>query len=88
MSTKEVEAAGKAAIDAALRGLRDMLEADGYELVWSMEEQNQIGIRVVAGSDACAECLVPPDLMRSILDNELGQTPYSVGSITLPASRE
>jgi hypothetical protein len=72
-------------IDAALRGLRDTLESDGYGLEWSMEEENRIGIRVLAGSEACAECLVPPELMRSIVDNELGPTPYRVGTITLPA---
>jgi hypothetical protein len=76
MSTDEVE--------AALRGLRETLAADGYELVWSMEEDNRVGIRVVAGSDACADCLVPPELMRSIVDNELGPTQYRIGSITLP----
>jgi hypothetical protein len=72
-------------IEAALRGLRDTLAADGYELAWSMEDGDQIGIRVVAGADACADCLVPPELMRSIVDDELSETPYRVGSITLPA---
>jgi hypothetical protein len=50
-----------------------------------MEDGDQIGIRVVAGADACADCLVPPELMRSIVDDELSETPYRVGSITLPA---
>jgi hypothetical protein len=72
-------------VEAALRVLRDTLATDGYELVWSMEDGNQIGIRVVAGSEACADCLVPPELMRSIVDSKLGGTGYSVGSITLPA---
>jgi hypothetical protein len=74
-------------IDAALQGLRDTLDTDGYVLEWSMEEENRIGIRVFAGSDACEDCLVPPELMRSIVDNELSFTPYRVGSITLPAKR-
>jgi hypothetical protein len=86
MSTEEVGAPGKTTIDAALRGLRDTLESDGYGLVWSLEQDNQIGIQVVAGAEACADCLVPPELMRSILDNELVETPYRVGSITLPAA--
>jgi hypothetical protein len=71
-------------VDVALRGLRDTLEADGYSLEWSMEEPNQIAIRVLAGADACADCLVPAEMMRAILSNALAQTPYSVGSITLP----
>jgi hypothetical protein len=75
-----------ARIDAALEGLRTTLAADGYLLEWSLEDQNQIGIRVFAGSDACAECLVPPELMRAILSAELSGTPYRVGNITLPAT--
>jgi hypothetical protein len=84
MSNDEVAAPGRAAIEAALRGLRDTLAADGYELVWSMEQEDRIGIGVVAGSDACAECLVPPELMRSIVDDGLSATRYRVGSITIP----
>lgn len=72
-------------IDAALQGLRVTLETDGYALEWRMEEEDRIGIRVFASSDACEDCLVPPELMRSIVDNELGPTPYRVGTITLPA---
>jgi hypothetical protein len=85
MSSEAVGATDRATIDAALRGLRDTLDADGYVLEWALEEQNQIGIRVFAGSDACEECLVPPELMRSIVSAELDGTPYRVGSITLPA---
>jgi hypothetical protein len=87
MSTEQVE--------AALQGLRDTLSADGYALEWSLAEQDQIGrdaqagggtieVRVVPGSEACADCLVPADLMRSILSDALTGTPYRVGSITLP----
>jgi hypothetical protein len=72
-------------LDAALQGLRDTLQADGYALEWSLAEQNQIEVRVVAGADACADCLVPPELMRTILSDALSETPYRVGRITLPA---
>jgi hypothetical protein len=72
-------------VDAALRGLRDTLEADGYALEWSLAEQNEIAVNVVAGDEACADCLVPAELMRSILADALDDTPYRVGSITLPA---
>jgi hypothetical protein len=72
-------------LDAALQGLRDTLEADGYALEWSLAEQDQIEVRVVPGADACADCLVPAELMRTILSDALSETPYHVGSITLPA---
>jgi hypothetical protein len=77
-------AAGMAVIDAALRPMRDTLTADGYGLKWSLEEQNQIGIQVFVASEACADCLVPPEMMRAIIDTALHETPYTVGSITLP----
>jgi hypothetical protein len=73
-----------AVVDAALRPMRDTLAADGYGLEWSLEEQNQIGIKVFVASDACGDCLVPPEMMRAIIDTALHETPYTVGSITLP----
>jgi hypothetical protein len=72
-------------LDAALQGLRDTLEADGYALEWSLAGQDQVEVRVVAGAEACADCLVPAELMRTILSDALSETPYRVGSITLPA---
>ena len=72
-------------LDAALQGLRDTLRADGYALEWSLAEQDQIEVRVVAGADACADCLVPAELMRTIVSDALSETPYRVGRITLPA---
>jgi hypothetical protein len=82
MSTDQ---AGSDTIDTALVGIRATLEADGYLLEWSIEEQNQIGVRVLAGPDACADCLVPPELMKAIMNKALSQTPYTIGSISLPA---
>lgn len=71
-------------VDAALRPMRDTLAADGYVLEWSMQEQNQIGIQVSATGGACEDCLVPQEIMRAIIDTALDETPYTVGSITLP----
>lgn len=72
-------------VDAALQPMRETLAADGYALEWALEEQNQIGIRVRAAGDACADCLVPPEMMRAIIGTALDRTPYTVGSITLPS---
>lgn len=86
---------GTEQLDAALQGLRETLQADGYALEWSLADEDEtapggqpggvIDVRVVAGADACADCLVPAELMRSILSDALSGTPYRVGSITLPA---
>jgi hypothetical protein len=85
MSTEQVGTADATALDTALQGLRDVLQADGYELEWSLEEQNQIAVQVVAGTDACADCLVPEAVMRTILSDALSHTSYQVGRVSLPA---
>jgi hypothetical protein len=84
MGTEPSETAGTAVIDAALQPMRDTLGTDGYALEWSMEQPNQVGIRVFATSDACEDCLVPPEIMRAIVSKALAETPYTVGSIDLP----
>jgi hypothetical protein len=84
MGSEPTDVAGAAVVDAALRPMRDTLAVDGYGLEWSVEEPNQLGIRVFAVSDACEDCLVPPEMMRAIIDAALHGTPYTVGSITLP----
>ncbi len=84
MSAEQVGTADAAMLDTALRGLRDTLEADGYSLDWSVEDRHEIAVRVLAGPDACADCLVPIEIMRTILSDALSGTPYRVGPITLP----
>ena len=51
--------------------LASTLEADGYHM--AIEEQDAcISVTITAGPDACADCLVPKDLMRGILSQQLG----------------
>lgn len=84
MGTEPIGAAGTDVVDAALQPMRATLQADGYALEWSLEEPDQIGVRVFATSDACEDCLVPPDIIRAIIAKALLDTPYTVGSISLP----
>lgn len=57
-------------IAEALSSLREMLAADGYEL-----ELNEDGPALVAeikvGPEACADCLVPKDMMRLYFEQAL-----------------
>ncbi len=47
------------------------LEADGYHM--AIEELDAtLSVVITAGPDACEDCLVPKDLMRSMLSSELG----------------
>jgi len=76
---------GTAILDGALQGFRDMLAADGYELNWSLSGRDKVKIRIVAGQDACADCLVPLPVIEGIMTDALAPTPYTLDSVVLPA---
>jgi hypothetical protein len=59
-------------LDAArLEPLQSSLGADGYRME-AREAGGRIGIRISASADACADCLVPKNIMRGILGQVLG----------------
>ena len=60
--------------EAALSGLRDVLIADGYDVSLSISGPETLGLDVIAGPGACAECLVPKDLMTAIVMDALAGT--------------
>lgn len=82
---------GPAVLDGALQGFRDMLAADGYELNWSVTGQDSVSglskvrIQIVAGTEACADCLVPLPVIEGIMTDALAPTPYALDSVVLPA---
>jgi hypothetical protein len=56
--------------ESLLGGIRDMLRADGYDLVVQADHES-VKISVVATESACAECLVPSELMTEIIRDSL-----------------
>jgi len=65
-----------------LDALRGSLEADDYHL--SLEIEGDAASAVIsAGPDACAECLVPKDLMRRMLSPMIG-VPADAIEMTYP----
>jgi hypothetical protein len=76
-----------ATVDEALGRFRDMLAADGYRLDWSLSGPDKIVVRIEAGPDACADCLVPLPVMQAIMSDALEPTPYSLDHIVLPTSK-
>jgi hypothetical protein len=50
----------------ALDGIKQMLMADGYDLLID-DSQSDLQISVAAGPEACEDCLVPKDVMISII---------------------
>lgn len=55
----------------ALSSLKAMLEADGYRLDLSEAGPATLVARIEAGADACADCLVPKDMMRRYFEEAL-----------------
>ena len=51
--------------------LADALAADGYRMDIA-EDGDRVHITIIATPDACADCLVPKDLMRGMLEQQLG----------------
>jgi hypothetical protein len=66
-----------AELNARLDGVRDMLRADGYDL-----RAVPGGLQIVALDDACADCLVSKDMMRTLIGQAL-QDPAAAASIVL-----
>ena len=67
--------------------LRSALAADGYEIDVA-EEGDRVRVTITATQQACADCLVPKDLMRSILGDTLGVPPDSIDLTYPPESHE
>ena len=63
--------------------LTSALEADGYHMAIG-EQDARLAVVITAGPDACEDCLVPKDLMRSMLGSELG-VDVTIIDITYPA---
>jgi len=51
--------------------LASTLAADGYQMEFA-EDGDRLHVTIIATPDACADCLVPKDLMRSMLEQQLG----------------
>jgi hypothetical protein len=47
------------------------LAADGYRMEFA-EKGDRLRVTIIATPDACADCLVPKDLMRGMLEQQLG----------------
>ena len=60
-----------------LQALRSSLDADGYRLD-VRSERGRTRVEISATPDACADCLVPKDLMRGILQQALGVPPDTI----------
>jgi hypothetical protein len=63
--------------EAQLEEFRKSLEADDYSMDVT-EQQDRVQVRIAAGPEACEECLVPKELMATMLAPVLGVDPDRV----------
>ena len=70
--------------ETALAGLRATLAADDYAMEMHRDGDG-VQVRITAGPEACADCLVPKPIMRSILHGALG-VPEEAIALVYPAT--
>lgn len=63
----------------ALSGIQTSLRSDGYDLTVAAAEM-RITVAIGAGPGACADCLIPRDLMRQMIISELGHRGVQLGN--------
>jgi hypothetical protein len=59
-------------LEAALGSVSSALDADGYRLAVSAPSTDRVRVEIVAGPDACEECLIPQSMMEKMLQSALG----------------
>jgi len=62
-------------IETHLAGFREGLVADGYDIRVDDFADGIARLRITAGGDACAECLVPKNVMVPMLESALKEIP-------------
>ena len=58
-------------IEAALRPIRNSLQADGFDLKVEVVENGVVTIVVLAGPEACLECLIPEEHFKLRVEDKL-----------------
>ena len=59
------------AIEAALRPIRNSLQADGFDLKVEVVEDGVVSIIVLPGPEACLECLIPEEHFKLRIEDKL-----------------
>jgi hypothetical protein len=73
-------------LDEVIERLQRTIGEDDYTILATVVDDSSVDLRVLARDDACAECLVPKDMMRMIADNFLAETTsaYRVRELDYP----
>jgi hypothetical protein len=58
-------------VEAAVEITRTMLKEDGYDVRLEGYDPGELRLEIVAGPQACEECLVPKEILSSIIEANL-----------------
>jgi hypothetical protein len=58
-------------IEAALRPIRNSLQVDGFDLKVEGVEDGVVSLVVLAGPEACLECLIPEEHLKLRIEDRL-----------------
>lgn len=70
-------------IVSALQPFSSGLEADGYSLQVRLADGDGLHLEIVAGSDACEDCLIPKEMFRPMIASTLNSQGLAFEQITL-----
>jgi hypothetical protein len=71
-------------VTSTIDKLRAMLEPDGYDLVVAAQRADTVDLQVVAGSEACEDCLVPKEVFAQVVSQYLDPAGLHLGELTYP----
>ena len=72
------------ALQQAIGDLQRMLGQDDYTITADLVDDQTLDMAVDARDHACAECIVPKEVLRSIADDSLAPTGFHVRQLTYP----
>jgi len=58
-------------IQVVVETVRSMLQGDGYDVELTDYEPGELKLNVVAGPEACEDCLVPKNVLSNIIASTL-----------------
>jgi hypothetical protein len=76
----------KGGVAEPMRKIREMLAPDGYEVVCERRSAREVTLRILALENACADCLVPKDVMLNVVNDLFSDADVRVLDVVYPAN--
>ena len=68
---------------SALSAFSSGLAADGYALEVSQSASGGLRVEIVAGPDACEDCLIPKDMFKAMISSRLSAEGVEFAGLSL-----